>query len=315
MSKQSAGQHEGSQEYLQEYLIEGMLQRFESFPQRFADHIGKKNQTICARFSRCKEVLSEMEYRNSSSQGANSSYPLIMLWRKVLSDEIRFSQLSGLEINRLCAVPQIAMSQLFIFALQREEVTLTERGLIGLVHSYHQEWGDMLNRFGAVELIRTCLSKFPEEKSSRLISWRANLRVLVDPNDVDHLSFEMVSTRLAPQQAASRFSIAEDSAFMSAVVATAVRRISQRFRPLAEDYEYLAKILQAYQYFRPRDLGRALTSAILISRRAPPEELRRAINQLGQSNPALGPFQENRAKWQSLLDERAVAVFEGWIKC
>jgi|GEM_PF-3939283 len=310
MSEQSSGQHE----YPQEHQIEGMLQRFESFPQRFAEHIHKKNQTSCAPFSKCKEVLAEMEFRNSPSRAGGSSYPLITLWRKVLSNDIQFRQLSGLEINRLCAVPQIAMSQLFILALQREDLKLTERGLIGLVHSYHQEWGDMLNRFGAVELIRACLSKFPEEKSSRLISWRANLRVLVDPNDVDHLSFEMVSTRIAPQQAASRFSIAEDSAFMSAVVATAVRRISQRFRPLAEDYEYLAKILLAYQYFRPRDLGRALTSAILISRGAPPEELRRAIEEVGQSHPALGPFAENRAEWQSLLDERSVAVFEGWLR-
>jgi hypothetical protein len=312
MSEHLLGQHEGPHEYHKEYQIEEMLQRFESFPQRFADHIRKKNQTFCAPFSRCKEVLSEMECRNSPSQAKGSSYPLMTLWRKVLSDEIQFRQLSGLEINRLCAIPPIAMSQLFILALQREELTLTERGLIGLVHSYHQEWGDMLNRFGAVEFIRSCLSKFPEEKSSRLISWRANLRFLVDPNDVDHLSFEIVSTRVAPQQAGSRFGIAEDSAFMSAVVATAVRRISQRFRPLAEDYEYLTKILLPYRYFRPRDLGRALSSAILISRGVPPEELRRAIEEVGQSHPALGPFPENRAEWESLMDERAVAIFEGW---
>jgi hypothetical protein len=206
------------------------------------------------------------------------------------------------------------MSPLFISALQREELTLTERGLIGLVHSYHQEWGDMLNRFGAVELIRSCLNKFPEEKSSRLISWRTNLRVLVDPNDVDHLSFEIVSTRITPQQAASRFSIAEDSAFMSAVVATAVRRISQRFRASAEDYEYLTTILIKYPYFRPRDLGRALSSAVLISRGAPPDKLRQSIEEVAQSHPALGPLQQNRSKWESLLDERAIAVFEGWFE-
>jgi hypothetical protein len=235
------------------------------------------------------------------------------LWRKVLSNEIEFGQLSALEINRLCSVPPIAMSQLFISALQREDTSLTERGLIGLVHSYHQEWGEMVNRFGAVELIRLCLNKFPEEKSSRLISWRASLRVLADPNDVDHLSFEIVSTRTTPQQAASRFSIAEDSAFMSAVVATAIRRISQRFRASAEDYEYLTTILLAYSYFRPRDLGRALSSAILFPKGIAPEELRRAVEKAAASNPALGSFSKNRAEWHSLLDERAVAVYEEWV--
>jgi hypothetical protein len=309
MSKRSAGQHEGHYEY----LIEEMLRRFESVPGSFAEHIRQKNQTFCAPFSRCKEVLAEIESRISPSQGAGLSHPLMTLWRKVLSNEIQFRQLSALEINRLCAVPAIAMSQNFIAALQREELALTERGLIGLVHSYHQEWGDMLNRFGAIEFIRSCLAKFPEEKSYRLISWRANLRVLVDPNDVDHLSFELVSTRITPQLAASRFSIAEDSAFMSAVVATAVRRISQRFRVLAEDYEYLTTILLKYPCFRPRDLGRALSSAILISRGAPPDELRRSIEEVGQSHPALGPFPQNRVKWESLLDERAVVVFEEWL--
>jgi len=100
---------------------------------------------------------------------------------------------------------------------------------------------------------------------------------------------------------------------MSAVVATAVRRISQRFRVLAEDYEYLTTILLKYPCFRPRDLGRALSSAILISRGAPPDELRRSIEEVGQSHPALGPFPQNRVKWEFLLDERAVVVFEEWL--
>ena len=310
MSEQSQDQIEE----VDEGLICEMLRRFQIFPQRLAKRIRENNQNIGAPFSRCEEVIAEMKARMSPSRGAGVSYPLMMLWRKVLSNEIQFGQLSALEINRLCSVPPIAMSQIFISAIHHEDLSLTERGIIGLVHSYHQEWGDMLNRFGAVDFIRSCLSKFPEEKSSRLISWRANLRVLVDPNDVDHLSFEIVSTRTTPQQSASRFSIADDSAFMSAVVATAVRRISQRFRASADDYEYLTKILLAYPYFRRRDLGRALSSAILLAKGTPSAELKRAVEEAAGSNPALGSFSDNRDKWNSLLDERAVAVYKGWLR-
>lgn len=292
--------------------IQTMLGRFESLSQKLEEQFGSRERIAQRPFRRSEEVISRLEGIVIPSRSSSVSSGLLKSWRLVASGEISLSDLSSLEVNRLCAVPSIAMSQLFISKLQQAGVLITERGILGLVHSYHQEWADLINRFGAVDCIKGCLARLPEERSSRLDIWRTNLRFLVDPNDVDHLSAEMVAIRLSPHHLSTRFSIAEDSAFMSAVASTSVRRLCQRFRASAEDYEYLTGTLLAYHYFRPRDLGRALASAILVHRGVPPQDFRRAVIEAGSSHPSLGSLPLHRPAWLALIGERALAALEQW---
>jgi hypothetical protein len=234
------------------------------------------------------------------------------LWASRFLDGIPKAHLTSLDIDRLCDIPSISMSPAFIAHLQSRKMPLSRRATIAMVRSYHREWGELVNRFGVVEFLRGRFSEGEDEGSPRLRLWRGYLRFLVDPNDVDNLSLEAVNNRLSSAQLAVRFGIDDDSGFMSAVTSTAIRRICQRPRPSPDDLHYVVDGLLPYRWFRPRDLGRALSNLILMNSGRPPSVIHKAVQGIALAHPNLGPLPRNLVRWGETVDEEAIAAAQRW---
>ncbi len=234
------------------------------------------------------------------------------LWASTLLDGLPKAELSSLDIDRLCDIPSISMSPVFIAHLQTRKIPLSRRAIISMVRSYHREWGELINRFGVVEFLRGRFSAVEDEGSPRLRLWRGYVRFLVDLNDVDNLSLEAVNNRLSSTQLAVRFGIDDDSGFMSAVTSTAIRRICQRPRPSPDELQYVVDGLLPYRWFRPRDLGRALSNLILMNSGCPPSVILKAVQGIVIAHPNLGPLPVNRARWAETVDEEAIATAQRW---
>lgn len=283
------------------------LDRLRGLYRRFDERLGGGEEAVDEPFPQFSAALGTTEERLRRETSRVAVPGAIAVWEAVMAERLPPSQLSSLVVDRLCAIPQVAMSHPFLTFIQSQNRRISEWGLVGLVRSYHQEWAELLNRFSVIEVIRSHLADDREPKSPRVRVWKVHLRSLVDANDVDNLSLEAVNGRLSPGHLVHRFGIDEDSAFMSAVVATGIRRVCQKHRPSADDIDFLAEGLLGYRWLRTRDLGGALSTVIRINHGRPPSKVRAAIGRLAAAHPALGPLPEHRERWLDLVGEAAVS--------
>lgn len=288
------------------------LDRLKGLYRRFNERLSGGEEAVDEPFPQFTAALGTTEERVRREKSRVVVPGALAVWEAVVAGRCPASQMSPLTVDRLCAIPQVAMSQLFLTLIQSEKRPVSEWGLVGLVRSYHQEWADLINRFSVVEVIRSRLADDTEPKSPRVRVWKAHLRCLVDANDVDNLSLEAVNGRLSPGHLVHRFGIDNETAFMSAVVATGIRRICQKHRPSAEDIDFLADGLLSFHGLRSRDLGRALANVIAMNHGRPPSKVRGAIERLTRAHPVLGPLPEQRSRWIELVGETAVATVEKW---
>lgn len=286
------------------------LDRLGRLYRRFEDQPQREEENAEQPFPRFLEVIGLAEERVRQEEVRLAAPAALAVWDAVLTGAQPAEHLSPLMIDRLCAIPRVAMSQPFLTFFRAENRQISEWGLIGLIRSYHQEWADLPNRLGLVELIRSRIPKGASPRSPRVRVWKANLRCLVDANDVDNLSLESISGRLTPAHLSHRFAIDEDSSFMSAVVATGIRRVCQKHRPTADDIDFLARGLLSYRFFRPTDLGRALANVLTAYRVNPPHKVRTAVERLAQSHSALKALPEHQAHWPAFIDGTGEAPVE-----
>jgi hypothetical protein len=237
---------------------------------------------------------------------------LLTLWEQFKKSISITSTNSRVTMDRFCTVPKIAMSSEFLRITREFNCNISEVGIGALVRSYHISWGEMVNRLNAVEAIRSMIAKRDHLKSPRIRLWSANLASLVDTNDVDNLSLQIINKRQSPLRVARQLAIDPDTSFFSAVVAMSVRRICQKLKPSPGEIALLTSGLLEYRSFRPSDLGRAISNAIMLNRGSPPTAVKVAVVRLTESYPMLGASGDSRQKWETLLDKAALEAFDRW---
>ncbi len=187
------------------------------------------------------------------------------IWQEVVSSGFK-SKLATREVKYICCIPKIVCDENneFINYIQKSNLTLSSKGIYGLLFSLHFSW----NKYNArlAEFIKEAVLK-TKTKNKIIEYWQSENRIerLVSPEGTKIFAERTVKNRLMPTQVVDEFGIRTDTCFFADYVNNIVKSIiSKKGDFESNDYEYLVQVINGTKIEKEKDTFTLAYSGLII---------------------------------------------------